>query len=666
MEEMKIQHQQDLEPLKSSINELACKSDLETLQFNAAEEIANATLNKTKAEMQKQLQDEILPLKQSTEKVKRELELSKQIHVLDKELADAKMDSVKTALLTEYHSSMQKIEYNTDEIKRNAELQKTYHEEQKKLIESQHQNTIQQMKSAYSPYVQQLEMQSKQMNQQLEQLRTQNNLINELKGAQHKYFTETIKSQFEPVIDKIKQQTQQVKSNTDEMKLIRQQQMNIDKANHELTAAQIQAINQPIIQALEHQKQYLEGQMRINGDQNQVLQKIENLKTDISVLKQRADPDLIREHGEEMRELTLRTVPLQIDKRLAEKVNESNIQYENEYRNAIAVGARALGEEFNPDELGTETLRNKLKTKQTETQKKIADILGQKEVLDRQITMNRQLEQAELDRETAKARLEAVGKHSDTYNAALREAALKRAEIEAENKKLADISKQVADVMNNNAGIYQNVLNKFNGLIEIDPYIKKIAQEVSNQENPDPRCLPNLINAMKEINENVKQTITNMNDDYMIPPDVNDTSETADKRRKIQQTVANLQQLFSNEGHDILRDRKTLTAERDEARSQLEEAKIMLTDNQNRFKQASRFVKDVYTFSTQPRYDNGTHGPVGSNLDHPERDFPDDGREAFRMTVGNFTQIAKRAGINNPAELEPIIEKAAEPITDSF
>ena len=92
----------------------------------------------------------------------------------------------------------------------------------------------------------------------------------------------------------------------------------------------------------------------------------------------------------------------------------------------------------------------------------------------------------------------------------------------------------------------------------------------------------------------------------------------------------------------------------------------MLTDNQNRLKQASRFVKDTYTFSTQPRYDNGTHGPVGSNLDHPERDFPDDGREAFRMTVDNFTQIAKRAGINNPADLEPIIEKAAEPITDSF
>ena len=67
------------------------------------------------------------------------------------------------------------------------------------------------------------------------------------------------------------------------MKLIRQQQMNIDKVNHELTAAQIQAINQPIIQALEQQKQYLEGQMRINGDQNQVLQKIENLKTDIYI-----------------------------------------------------------------------------------------------------------------------------------------------------------------------------------------------------------------------------------------------------------------------------------------------------------------------------------------------------------------------------------------------
>ena len=307
------------------------------------------------------------------------------------------------------------------------------------------------------------------MEQQLEQLKTQNNLINELKGAQHKYFTETIKSQFEPVIDKIKQQTQQVKSNNEEMKHIRQQQMNIDKANHELTAAQIQAINQPIIQALEHQKQYLEGQTRINGDQNQVLQKIEDLKTNIAVLKQRADPDLIREHGEEMRELTLRTVPLQIDKRLAEKVNESIIQYENEYRNVIAVGARALGEEFNPDELGTETLRNKLKTKQTETQKKIAKLMGQKEVLDRQIALNKQLEQAKLDRETTKARLEAVGKHSDTYNAALREAAARKAEIETENKKLEDIRAQIADVMNNNADIYQNVLSKFNGLIEIDP-----------------------------------------------------------------------------------------------------------------------------------------------------------------------------------------------------
>ena len=47
----------------------------------------------------------------------------------------------------------------------------------------------------------------------------------------------------------------------------------------------MKAINAPLIQALENQKQQLENTMRVNGDVNGLAQKIEDLKTDIQVLK---------------------------------------------------------------------------------------------------------------------------------------------------------------------------------------------------------------------------------------------------------------------------------------------------------------------------------------------------------------------------------------------
>ena len=214
--------------------------------------------------------------------------------------------------------------------------------------------------------------------------------------------------------------------------------------------------------------------------------------------------------------------------------------------------------------------------------------------------------------------------------------------------------------MENNAGIYQNVLNKFNGLLEVDPYIKTIAQEVSNQENPDPRCLPHLINAMREINENVKQTIINMNDDYMIPPNVNDTSETAEKRRKIQRAVSNLQHLLNNEGYDILRDRNTLTMQRDDAECKLQQANEDLEDSQRRLKQAAKVVKNVFYNSTQPVYADGKTGDLGANVEISNRVFPD-GRASLRMTDENFYKIMNESGIYDPDTLNALIEKANEP-----
>ena len=214
--------------------------------------------------------------------------------------------------------------------------------------------------------------------------------------------------------------------------------------------------------------------------------------------------------------------------------------------------------------------------------------------------------------------------------------------------------------MENNAGIYQDVLNKFNGLLEVDPYIKTIAQEVSNQENPDPRCLPHLINAMREINENMKQTITNMPDEYMIPPDVNDTSRAAENRRKIQQSVANLQQLLNSEGYDILRERNTLTTERDDAKCKLEQAKVDLEDKQQRLKQAAQVVKNVYVYSTQPVRDDGTVGALGANVEVSNRVFPD-GRSSYRMTDENFNRIMNESGIYDMDTLNVLIEKANEP-----
>ena len=603
MAQMKEQHRQVIEPLTSSIKDLARKSDLDNLQFRAADEIANATVDKTKAEIKNQIQEEILPLKQATEQAKRELELTKTIYEQHNQLEDARTKNIIEGIHAKIQPQIQALENQSNELKRHGQL-----------------------------------------------LNAQSNAINDFKDAQKRFIEESLRHHFDGITTQLDNQTKDIKRMTETQQMMNAEQNKIKNAQFELTEAHIKAINAPLIQALENQKQQLENTMRVNGDVNGIAQKIEDLKTDIQVLKQKATPQQIQEHAADVREMTLKAAPLQITKRLAEQTNSSNIAYEKLYSDVVESGARALGEDFKIEDIGTPALNEKLKNKNVEIQQKRALIAKQHETINKQLELRKSLENAELEKEIANARLEVVDEHSSSYNNALKIAAKKRVQIENETKKLDEMKKQVEDVQEHHEKMYSDILHKFNSLMEVHPFYKKIAQEVSGQEEPDPRCLPKVIDRMKEIDEDVKRKMTEMDPKYLMPGTF----------PELQNAIATLEELYRARNIHINDARNNLRMQRDIAETDNQHLHEQLEDKQKRLNQASTFMNCVYHDSTRPyrKYDPNNPnekqddefwtGDVGKDSNDERtvgRDF--DSRSHIHVTADRMRGWENQAGIDN-------------------
>ena len=535
----------------------------------------------------------------------------------------------------------------TEEAKRELELTKTIYEQHNQLEDARTKNIIEGIHAKIQPQIQALENQSNELKRHGQLLNAQSNAINDFKDAQKRFIEESLRHHFDGITTQLDNQTKDIKHMTETQQMMNAEQNKIKNAQFELTEAQIKAINAPLIQALENQKQQLENTMRVNGDVNGIAQKIEDLKTDIQVLKQKATPQQIQEHAADVREMTLKAAPLQITKRLAEQTNSSNIAYEKLYSDVVESGARALGEDFKIEDIGTPALNEKLKNKNVEIQQKRALIAKQHEMINKQLEMNKSLENAELEKEIANARLEVVDEHSSSYNNALKIAAKKRVQIENETKKLDEMKKQVEDVQEHHEKMYSDILHKFNSLMEVHPFYKKIAQEVSGQEEPDPRCLPKVIDRMKEIDEDVKRKMTEMDPKYLMPGTF----------PELQNAIATLEELYRARNIHINDSRNNLRIQRDDAVTENQYLHEQLEDKQNRLNQAANFMRNTYIKATGPVANNTSVGGLGTDPTNWERAFPL-GQSALRMTDENFWNIAYNAGINNYDEMTKMFEEA--------
>ena len=565
----------------------------------------------------------------------------------EKEKLDQEHKLMMAQMEEQHRQVIEPLKQATEEAKRGLELTKTIYEQHNQLEDARTKNIIEGIHAKIQPQIQALENQSNELKRHGQLLNAQSNAINDFKDAQKRFIEESLRHHFDGITTQLDNQTKDIKRMTETQQMMNAEQNKIKNAQFELTEAQIKAINAPLIQALENQKQQLENTMRVNGDVNGIAQKIEDLKTDIQVLKQKATPQQIQEHAADVREMTLKAAPLQITKRLAEQTNSSNIAYEKLYSDVVESGARALGEDFKIEDIGTPALNEKLKNKNVEIQQKRALIAKQHEMINKQLELRKSLENAELEKEIANARLEVVDEHSSSYNNALKIAAKKRVQIENETKKLDEMKKQVEDVQEHHEKMYSDILHKFNSLMEVHPFYKKIAQEVSGQEEPDPRCLPKVIDRMKEIDEDVKRKMTEMDPKYLMPGTF----------PELQNAIATLEELYRARDIHINDARNNLRIQRDDAVTENQYLHEQLEDKQNRLNQTANFMRNTYIKATGPVVDNTHIGELGTEPTNWERGFPH-GQSALRMTNDNFWNIAYNAGINNYDEMTKMFEAA--------
>ena len=567
------------------------------------------------------------------------------------------------AQMEEQHRQViEPLKQATEEAKRGLELTKTIYEQHNQLEDARTKNIIEGIHAKIQPQIQALENQSNELKRHGQLLNAQSNAINDFKDAQKRFIEESLRHHFDGLTTQLDNQTKDIRRMTETQQMMNSEQNKIKNAQFELTEAQIKAINAPLIQALENQKQQLENTMRVNGDVNGIAQKIEDLKTDIQVLKQKATPQQIQEHAADVREMTLKAAPLQITKRLAEQTNSSNIAYEKLYSDVVESGARALGEDFKIEDIGTPALNEKLKNKNVEIQQKRALIAKQHETINKQLELRKSLENAELEKEIANARLEVVDEHSSSYNNALKIAAKKRVQIENETKKLDEMKKQVEDVQEHHEKMYSDILHKFNSLMEVHPFYKKIAQEVSGQEEPDPRCLPKVIDRMKEIDEDVKRKMTEMDPKYLMPGTF----------PELQNAIATLEELYRARDIHINDARNNLRMQRDIAETDNQHLHEQLEDKQKRLNQASTFMNCVYHDSTRPyrEYDPNDPneksnyiywtGDVGKDSNDERtvgRDF--DSKSHVHVTADRMRGWEDQAGIDN---VEQFVNESYEEI----
>ena len=230
-------------------------------------------------------------------------------------------------------------------------------------------------------------------------------------------------------------------------------------------------------------------------------------------------------------------------------------------------------------------------------------------------------------------------------------------QIENETKKLKALGDQVADLQNNHEDIYADLVHNFHNLMTVDPYMLKVAREVSGQEEPDPRCLPKVLDKFKDMNTEAQRKITELDPKYLTPVSQDDNSKEANEYREMQQAIAHVTQLFENKGINISGARENLRLQRDTAEYDNQTLREQLEDKQNRLNQAANFMRNTYIKATGPVVDNTHIGELGTEPTNWERAFPL-GQSALRMTNDNFWDIAYKAGINNYNEMTQMFEAA--------
>ena len=540
-----------------------------------------------------------------------------------------------------------RLQEQLDDQQRRRQYEDTINKNTEEIINKKHELLIAEINKGNQKQLQELLAATNKLNRDTDLTSLLNQHDEKLLNAQQEKMKAEINSIYSPLIQSYEMQSAEIKRKLDEVNQKAEKIKELKNAHAELTKAQIESINAPIIHALQSQKNELENIKRINQTIFDEQQNRARLESDVAVLRQEIDPKQMREHEAQVREERLKTVPVINQKRLLNEVNAIKLDNEKMNRNIIELGVQAFGEDFNPDEIGSDVLTQKIKTSITDLQKKKVNLAAQKETIDVQIRLKKEQEQAERDNQEAQARLEVIKNHSSEYNQSIHESAKAAAMLREETDRLVNINKQLQDMKDSNAEGYMIAVEQLNDVMNQHPFIRKVAQEVSDEENPDPRCLPDLLESLKAINTSTINCVKNFDPQYLVSGSGLDEN--------LRNTVLNANEVFIQNGFYTWKERTDmgaarLVAEENLARA-IEEKNQAMTEKQEmqeRLKQSDKFLASTYIKSTMPITEDGKFysGGLGDDPNNINRQFPD-GKSAMRMTQDNFYNLLGSAGMND-------------------
>ena len=630
----KLQHQQELQTKQLEIANQQHQHELQTMknkyEYDAKISQLNSALNNEK----QQYADAQQRWKQKEEKhkAKHDLQIQQLQSQHDKEINDIK--AITNDLVRK--NDIENMEFNAAQEVAQATLNLQKAE----------------LKDHFQPITQRLEAMNNELKRKDDLLKTQYEELMKFKNSQADLIKENIKTYYEPMIHQMEAQSQTLSNINTTQQLLHNEQSKLNNAKLELSSAQIKAINEPLIRQLEQQKQQLEGLIKTNGDVNGLYQKIEDLKTNIEVLKQRATPEQIAEHNQEIRDVTLKMAPLQISKRLAEDTYKANLEYEQQLSKLVELGARALGEEFVAKEIGTDTLNNKLKAKQALIQQERAKIAAQTETIQRQIKMQEGLEADKIENAKEQAKLDVIMKHDSDYYKAIYAAGKERAKFEEENNKLRTIGEQISELKDNNEDLFIDTIHNYEDMLAQDKTgtLRRLAIEASGGNAPDPRNLPELLNKVKSMHERVEATLKDL-----------DPKSELTESNEFNELVYKMDEAFRDRGIYTSDTRRHLSRDLDKTLKQVERDKVEKTELQSRIKQleeqkrlsddkaeeGKRYLQSMYYNITRPVMN--------------QQDEEEDGTPISHELWGN---LGGRNTINTTTRYVPINNKHALPMTE--
>ena len=575
--------------------------------------------NKEMLAVQSKHNEEMHIIKEHTAKTQQLIDLQQQQHDNDMKTMQANHDKMKSEMILEFQNAINPIKEQTEAIKSLADIEQTRHQQQQDMLNKNTELIKAQITSEYGPQTIRLQEMADDLKRKDQILQAQSKAISELKNKQTEYAI--TKEQFK---------------------------------------------NQPEMIQMQHEIEGMKNQMAINRNELEQVKERERLKTEKALLEQEATPEQIEEHGAKVREQALKTAPLQISKRLAEQTHKANLEYEDQYSKLVELGAQALGEDFHVEDIGTPALNEKLKAKEVEMQKERANIAAQTERIQRQLEMQRGLENDRIEKAKAEAQLDTVMNHDGKYFKAIYAAGTEKYKLEQENKAFRTRAEQIQQLKENNEDLFIDNVHGFEEVLAQDKTgtLRRIAIEVSGGDHPDPRKLPEFLQAVKSMHENVETTLENMdpNRELMEPSEFNELvyqmdaafkergTYTADRRNQMSRNLQAAQNKIEQDKAEKMEMQGRIKQLEQQKQLSDEQLSIHKRVGQSLLWNASRPLRKSEVENedgeVETKYEWAEPG-ARNTKQTTGRVFPKNDQDALPLTLNNLGAIIEETGVSS-------------------